>query len=63
MRFTAQPAVEALRLRFADSFDDVDLEQPIANQMKYPKKSVGELLKAAKLEVVKFVRYKVGELT
>jgi elongation factor Ts len=36
-------------------------EQPIANQVKYPKKSVGELLKAAKLEVVSFVRYKVGE--
>ena len=35
-------------------------EQPIANQMKYGKKTVGELLKAAKLEVVKFVRYKVG---
>jgi translation elongation factor EF-Ts len=28
--------------------------------MKYGKKSVGELLKAAGLEVVKFVRYKVG---
>jgi elongation factor Ts len=40
--------------------ENVLVEQPMANQMKYPKKTVGELLKAAKLEVVKFVRYKVG---
>jgi elongation factor Ts len=40
--------------------ENVLVDQPMANQMKYPKKSVGELLKAAKLEVVKFVRYKVG---
>jgi elongation factor Ts len=40
--------------------ENVLVDQPIANQMKYPKKTVGELLKGAKLEVVKFVRYKVG---
>ena len=40
--------------------ENVLVEQPMANQMKYAKKSVGDLLKAAKLEVVKFVRYKVG---
>ena len=40
--------------------ENVLVDQPIANQMKYPKKTVGELLKAAKLDVVKFVRYKVG---
>jgi elongation factor Ts len=40
--------------------ENVLVDQPMANQMKYPKKSVGELLKAAKLELVKFVRYKVG---
>jgi elongation factor Ts len=38
-------------------------QQPIANQMKYGKKSVGELLKAAGLELKQFVRYKVGEIT
>ncbi len=41
--------------------ENVLVDQPIANQMKYGKKTVGELLKAAKLEAVKFVRYKVGE--
>jgi elongation factor Ts len=41
--------------------ENVLVDQPIANQIKYPKKTVGELLKAAKLEVVKFVRMKVGE--
>jgi elongation factor Ts len=40
--------------------ENVLVEQQMANQMKYPKKTVGELLKAAKLEVVRFVRYKVG---
>jgi elongation factor Ts len=40
--------------------ENVLVDQPMANQMKYPKKTVGELLKAAKLELVKFVRYKVG---
>src|SRR5262245_54752824 len=41
--------------------ENVLVDQPIANQMKYGKKTVGELLKAAKLEVNDFVRYKVGE--
>jgi elongation factor Ts len=41
--------------------ENVLVDQPMANQMKYGKKTVGELLKAAKLEVVKFVRYKIGE--
>lgn len=40
--------------------ENVLVDQPMANQMKYPKKTVGELLKAAKLEVVRFARYKVG---
>lgn len=42
---------------------NVLLEQPMANVGKYPKKTVGEVLKGAKLEVVSFVRYKVGELS
>src|SRR5436190_1590467 len=41
--------------------ENVLVDQPMANQMKYGKKTVGELLKAANLEMVKFVRYKVGE--
>jgi len=41
--------------------ESVLVEQPMANQIKYAKKTVGELLKAAKLEIVKFVRFKVGE--
>jgi elongation factor Ts len=40
--------------------ENVLVDQPMANQMKYAKKTVGDLLKAAKLEIVKFVRYKVG---
>jgi len=40
--------------------ENVLVEQQMANQMKYPKKTVGDLLKAAKLEIVRFVRYKVG---
>jgi elongation factor Ts len=43
--------------------ENVLVDQPMANQMKYPKKTVGELLKAAKLEIVKFARYKVGGQT
>ncbi|MCE9563271.1 MAG: translation elongation factor Ts [Planctomycetes bacterium] len=35
-------------------------EQQMANEMKYPKTSVGAALKKAGLEPVKFVRYKVG---
>ena len=38
-------------------------QQPIANQMKYGKKTVGDLLKAAGLELKQFIRYKVGEIT
>lgn len=41
--------------------ENVLVDQPMANQMKYGKKTVGELLAAAKLEVIDFVRYKVGE--
>lgn len=40
--------------------ESVLVDQQMANQMKYPKKTVGDVLKAAKLEIVKFVRYKVG---
>jgi elongation factor Ts len=43
--------------------ENVLVDQPMANQIKYGKKTVGELLRAAKLEVVKFVRYKVGEVS
>ena len=42
--------------------ENVLVEQPIANQMKYEKKSVGQVLKGAGLDVVKFVRFKVGEV-
>jgi elongation factor Ts len=42
--------------------ENVLLEQPIANQAKYDKKTVGQLLKAAGLELVGYVRYKVGEV-
>jgi elongation factor Ts len=42
--------------------ENVLSQQPIANQMKYGKKSVGELLKAAGLELKRFIRYKVGEI-
>jgi elongation factor Ts len=41
--------------------ESVLVEQPMANQIKYGKKTVGELLKAANLEIVKFVRYKIGD--
>ena len=40
--------------------ENVLIEQPMANQGKYAKKTVGQMLQAAKLEVVKVVRYKVG---
>jgi elongation factor Ts len=42
--------------------ENVLVQQPMANQIKYSKKTVGELLKAAKLEILQFVRMKVGEL-
>jgi elongation factor Ts len=35
-------------------------EQPMANNMKYPNTTVGQALKKAGLEPVKFVRFKVG---
>ena len=43
--------------------EGVLLEQPIANQAKYDKKTVGQLLNGAGLELSKFVRLKVGEVT
>jgi elongation factor Ts len=42
--------------------ENVLLEQLIANQAKYDKKKVGQLIKAAGLELVGYVRYKVGEV-
>ncbi len=42
--------------------ENVLLDQPIANQGKYGKKSVGQLLTEAKLQAEKFVRLKVGEV-
>lgn len=42
--------------------ENVLLDQPIANQAKYGKKTVGQLLTDAKLQAVKFVRLKVGEV-
>jgi elongation factor Ts len=41
--------------------ESVLLEQAIANQTKYPKKTVGDVLKSAGLELVKYIRYRVGE--
>lgn len=43
--------------------ESVLLEQLVANQAKYEKKTVGQVLKAAGLEIVKVVRLKVGEVT
>jgi elongation factor Ts len=43
--------------------ESVFLEQLVANQQKYDKKTVGQVLKAAGLEIVKVVRLKVGEVT
>ena len=42
--------------------EGVLLEQPIANQTKYEKKTVGQVLSGAGFEIVKFVRYKIGEV-
>jgi elongation factor Ts len=42
--------------------ENVLVEQLIANQQKYDKKTVGQVLKGAGLDVVKFVRFKVGEV-
>jgi elongation factor Ts len=49
-----------LRAWFGES---VYVEQLVANQMKYEKKTVGQVLKAAGVDVVKTVRLKVGEVT
>ncbi len=38
-------------------------EQQVANDIKYPKTTVGAALKKAGLEAVKFVRFKVGAVT
>ena len=43
--------------------ETVLLEQLVANQSKYEKKTVGQVLKAAGLDIVKVVRIKVGEVT
>ncbi len=43
--------------------ESVLLEQLMANQQKYDKKTVGQVLKTAGLEVTKIVRLKVGEVT
>ena len=42
--------------------ETVLLEQLVANQMKYEKKTVGQVLKSAGLELKKVVRIKVGEV-
>jgi elongation factor Ts len=42
--------------------ENVLTEQLIANQQKYDKKTVGQVLQGAGLDVVKFVRFKVGEV-
>ena len=42
--------------------ENVLLEQPIANQAKYEKKTVGQVLKEAGLTLKTFVRFKVGEV-
>ena len=48
-----------LRACFAES---VLLEQLVANQTKYEKKTVGQVLNAAGLVIERIVRYKVGEV-
>jgi elongation factor Ts len=49
-----------LRTRLAEI---VLTEQQMANEMKYPKTTVGAALKKAGLEPVRFVRFKVGAVT
>ena len=49
-----------LRSWFGES---VYVEQLVANQMKYEKKTVGQVLKAAGVDVVKVIRLKIGEVT
>lgn len=41
--------------------ESVLLEQAIANQTKYPKKTVADVLRSAGTELVKYIRYRVGE--
>jgi elongation factor Ts len=43
--------------------ENVLTEQPIANQMKYGKKAVKDVLKSAGVVASKFIRYRVGDLT
>jgi elongation factor Ts len=42
--------------------ENVLVEQPIANQQKYDKKTVAQVLKGVGVEPVRYVRYKVGEV-
>ncbi|MCZ2343058.1 MAG: translation elongation factor Ts [Bacteroidales bacterium] len=42
--------------------ENVLLEQPIANQAKYEKKTVGQVLAGAGLQLTSFIRFKVGEI-
>jgi elongation factor Ts len=49
-----------LRTRLAEI---VLAEQQVANEMKYPKTTVGAAMKNAGLEPVKFIRFKVGAVT
>jgi elongation factor Ts len=42
--------------------ENVLVEQLVANQQKYDKKTVGQVLKGIGLDVVKVVRFKVGEV-
>jgi elongation factor Ts len=49
-----------LRTRLAEV---VLTEQQMANEMKYPKTTVGAAMKKAGLEPVKFIRFKVGAVT
>jgi elongation factor Ts len=49
-----------LRTRLAEI---VLAEQQVANEMKYPKTTVGAAMRKAGLEPVKFIRFKVGAVT
>jgi len=42
--------------------EGVLVEQPMANSMKYPSKTVGQVLQGLGLKPVKFIRYKVGAI-
>jgi elongation factor Ts len=43
--------------------ENVLTEQPMANALKYNKKTVNQLLRAAGLDLVRYVRFRVGEVT